>query len=134
MTKWAGAWMRQGTVVTTHSEQRRGFILDWQPTTVISYGRDYSILLPVDPCAWFLSGSLRNPACIAVDEQGVYICANGGPSADRFFQCFVEFATGRLVEDRLPGYAAYTNDWEIAFCPERLPPRTLLKYGRKESI
>ena len=107
------------------------FILDWQPTTVISHGSNYVILLPADPAAWFLSGNLRNPVCIAITEDGAYVCTNGGHSPQHFFQCFVEFSTGRLVEGRLPSYAAYTNDWEIATYAGQSPLRTLLRHRRK---
>jgi hypothetical protein len=106
-------------------------ILDGDAVTVISYGKHYSILLSDDPDAWFLGGNLRNPVCVAVHEQNVYVCTNGGPSSTRFFQCFVEFSTGKIIEGRLPIYAAYTNDWEIAIPQHKLLSRAVLKYRKQ---
>lgn len=107
------------------------FILEWQPATVISFGKEYSILLPQAPDLWFLSGSLREPVCIAVCEQRAYVCANGGSNEQRFLQCFVEFSTGKLVERQLPGHVAYTNNWEIVISHQNLTTQPLIKYRGK---
>ncbi len=107
--------------------------MDWQPTTVISFGKNYLVLLADDPASWFLSGNLRSPTCIAACEEGIYVCTNGGTSPQEFFQCFVEFSTGKLAEGRLLGCSAYTNNWEIVIPHQKLPPRTLLKCRRKEN-
>jgi hypothetical protein len=108
------------------------FILNWQPGTVVSYGRNYSILLPCDPASWFLRGSLRNPVCIAVQEQSVFVCTNGGIYPQRFLQCFVEFSTGKVIERILSNHTAYTNNWEIVIPNADFSARSLLKYQSKE--
>ncbi len=104
------------------------FILDWQPATVISYGKNFSVLLPTDPTDWIMSGNRRIPVCIAVCGQSVWVCTNGGMSPENFFQCYVELSTGKLAQNGLPDYAAYTNKWEIVLPGAQTSSRPLLKY------
>lgn len=106
-------------------------LMNLQHKTVISFGDNYSILLPTEPDLWLFSGNMRKPVCVAVCEQNVYVCTNGSASPEHFFQCFVEFSTGKLVEGRLSGPVAYTNNWEIVIPHQRLLQRTLLKYRGK---
>jgi len=103
------------------------FLLPWQAANVVSYGKNFSVLLPDDPDAWFDTGTTREPVCLAVSGGKVFVCTNGGSSPREFAQCYVELATGKIVQGRMPG-AAYTNQWEIAVSHSRLQPRTLLKY------
>jgi len=109
------------------------FLLPWQGANVVSHGKNFSVLLPTDPAAWFETGSTREPVCLAVHEGKVFVCANGGPSPGHFFQCYVELETGKIIEGRLPG-AAYTNQWEIVITHPKLPPRTLLKFPLQKEI
>ncbi len=109
------------------------FLLPWQAANVVSYGKNFSIVLPTDPGAWIETGSTREPVCLAVHEGRALVCTNGGPSPSRFFQCYVELGTGKIVEGRLSG-AAYTNQWEIVALHSRLPPRTLLKFPLQKTV
>lgn len=59
-------------------ESEESHLLSWDSVTVISYGRDYSILLPDNPDSWFMSGSLRNSVCIAIHDESAFVCTNGG--------------------------------------------------------
>jgi hypothetical protein len=106
-------------------------LIPWQSSTVVTFGHDYSIVLPVNPTAWFLNGDRRKPVCLAVSGEEIYVCTNGGPAVDRFLQCFVNLKTGEIIENQLPSITAYTNAWEIVFSCAHLPPLTLLKYPCK---
>src|SRR5665213_452969 len=52
-------------------ETKESMLLRWQPTTVVSFGKDYKIILPTKPSAWFLNGNIRAPVCLAVCEEDV---------------------------------------------------------------
>jgi len=104
------------------------FLLPWQPTTVASFGKSFSVLLPTDPADWNQNGPSRDPICLAVCEDKTYVCVNGGASPQHFFQCFVELATGAIVEGRLKGSTTYTGRWEIALLSPNHPPRLFVRY------
>jgi hypothetical protein len=104
------------------------FLLPWQPATVVSFSKDFSVLLPTDPSAWTTNGTSRDPVCLALCEEKIYICANGGGSPQHFFQCFVELGTGAIVEGRLRGSPVYTGRWELALLSPNHPPRSFVKY------
>ena len=108
-------------------EAKESMLLRWQPTTVVSFDKDYKIILPTKPSAWFLNGNIRSAVCLAVCDEDVFVCTNGGTSPSHFFQCFVELKTGKIIENHLPGITAYTNHWEIALPGAEL--QTILKYS-----
>lgn len=109
------------------------YIVEWQPATVLSLGRGFSILPSLDPTSWWLTGSTRKPVCLAVADDRAYICTNGGSSPSEYFPCFVEVMSGTTVERRLPtSLVAFTHNWEIAVLESNRPPRTILKYPLPE--
>lgn len=104
------------------------FLVPWQPVTVLSFGKGFSILPSLDPASWSSTGPSRTPVCLAVAGENIYICTNGGPSPQHYFPCFVDLNTGAILEQRLPSSAAFTNTWEIAVLDANHPPRSILKY------
>jgi hypothetical protein len=104
------------------------FLLAWQPVTVLSLGKSFSILPSLDSDSWSLTGPSRTPICLAVADADTYICTNGGSSPQHYFPCFVNVKTGAIVEGRLPSSAAFTNSWEIAVLGANHPPRSILRY------
>lgn len=109
-------------------EAPESILVSWQAVTVLSLGKDYSVLLPTDPGLWSLDGPNRTPVCLAVAGDSAYICANGGQPPHRYFPCFVEMKTGAILERSLPSIAAFTNNWEIAILSPTQPPHSILKY------
>jgi len=109
------------------------FLLPWETAMVLSFGKNFSILLPTEADAWSWSAeNRRKPVCLAVAGENIYVCANGGPSPTRYFPCFVDVKTGAIVEQNLPGTSIYTNSWEIAVLGNNHPPRTILKFPLPE--
>ncbi len=104
------------------------FIMPWQPTTVLSFGSSYTLRLPTDSTRWTERGDRRKPVCLALCGQDVYICTNGGPSPHRYFPCYVEMKSGKIIESNLPGISAFTNSWEVVLADGSLTPRSLLKF------
>jgi hypothetical protein len=104
------------------------FLVPWQPATVLSLGKSFSILPSMDPALWSPTGPSRTPVCLAVAGEDIYICTNGGFSPQHYFPCFVNLKTGAIVEQRLPNLAAFTNTWEIVVLGENHPPRSILRY------
>jgi hypothetical protein len=109
------------------------FLVPWESATVVSFGKNYSLLLPSDPSAWFLDGPKRTPVCIAASGNRAYVCTNGGSSPRDFTPCFVEFETGAIIQRRLPTDAAYTLHWQISLLHRHIPPRTILSYPRRDA-
>lgn len=102
-------------------------IVPWEATTTVSYGQDYSLLLPTDPSAWFQDGDTRTPICLAVTDEDVFVCANGGNHSQRFFQCYVNLRTGEISENKISNIKALTRTWELVIAEPRHEPRSLLK-------
>jgi hypothetical protein len=104
------------------------FLLPWAATTALSFGKEYSILLPTNAASWSSNGPNREPVCLAIAEDKPYVCVNGGPSPSNFFQCFVDMETGAIIERNLPGHPVFTNTWEIAISQDHQRPRSIVKY------
>jgi hypothetical protein len=113
---------------TFFREVAESFLLAWQPATVVSFGKAYSIVLSADPASWSPTGPSRKPVCLAIAGESTYICANGGSSPQHYFPCFVDVKTGAVIEKQLPDSAAFTNTWEIAVLGADHPPLRILKY------
>jgi hypothetical protein len=47
------------------------YIVSWQPATVLSLGKDFSILPSLNPTSWSLNGSTRQPVCLAIADDRV---------------------------------------------------------------
>jgi len=103
------------------------FLVPWQPTTVLSFGKAFSILPSLDAASWSSMGPSRTPVCLAVASENVYVCTNGGSSPQHYFPCFVDLKTGAILEQR-PHSAVFTNTWEIAMLGSNHPPLPALKY------
>src|ERR1700675_185082 len=107
---------------------KESFLLSWEIGTVLSLGKNFSILLPTDAAEWSWSGERRTPVWLGLAGDNVFICANGGVSPDHYFPCFVNMKTGEIVERSLPGTSVYTNAWSIEVLATNHPPLTILKY------
>lgn len=107
---------------------QESFLLNWQAVTVLSLGKNFSILPSLNPADWSADGPMRQPVCLAVVDEKIYICTNGATSPMRFNPCFVDVASGTVVERRPPGIAAFTNTWKVAVLSPDHPPRVVLQY------
>jgi hypothetical protein len=113
---------------TFFGEIAESFLVAWQPATVVSFGKNCSILLSNGPESWVSTGSTRRPVCLAIAGEKTYICTNGGSSPHDYFPSYVDVKTGGIIEARLPDSAAFTNTWEIAVLGNNHPTRTILRY------
>jgi hypothetical protein len=103
------------------------YLLGWQAITVLSFGKDLTILLSDNPSAWSGSPMNRSQVWLAVGEEKKFICANGGSSPTHYVPCLVDIETGEILERQSSGHVLYTNVWEIAVLSSSHPPRTILK-------
>ncbi len=103
-------------------------LLSWQPATVAVMGRDLTLVLATDPSKWFTDGDRRAPVCLAVCGEDVFVCANGGPTPQRYLACYINLRTGDIVEGRLPSIAAFTRSWRLAAPTGDGSSMTLLEY------
>jgi hypothetical protein len=108
------------------------FLLGWQDTTVLSVGKNCSILVSAGVTAWTPRPLNRSQVWLAISEEKTFICANGGPSPQHYVACFVDVATGEVMEGGIRGSVLFTNTWEIAALGANHPPRTILKYPLPE--
>lgn len=107
---------------------KEAVILPWDTTTVVSYGQNWTVRLPIDPAAWFEDGDTRAPVCLALAGDEVFVCANGADNQFRFFQCFVNLRTGEILENQLPNIGAFTRTWEIVVNMGGPEPQSLINY------
>jgi hypothetical protein len=106
-------------------------IRNWSSDLVLSLGKSYCLDLPAEVGAW--SDAAANPPVpmLAVVDGHYFVRANGAREIDRFFPCFVELETGRLVERSLSyGTVAYTQQWGLSSTAPNMPPKSLLLFGR----
>jgi hypothetical protein len=103
----------------------------------VSFGRDFTIRLPVDPKNWTDKEPDRDCNCLTLSENGLYFRANGNPDPDgRFVPCFLNAANGvvEVIQGSLPpgrftrpaGTLAFALAWEIL--TTEAEPQTILKY------
>jgi hypothetical protein len=110
------------------ADVNESFLLPFDPAEVLSFGKDFSILLPTQATDWVWSSRDRTPVWLGVAGSDLFICANSGESPQDYYPCFVNVRTGEIVKRSLPGVSVYTNKWEIAVLRANHPPRTILKY------
>ena len=65
-------------------------LLSWDPATVLSLGKNYSILLSTGSRGVdVVGGQTRTPVHLAIAGESIFICANGGLSSKIIhFPCF----------------------------------------------
>jgi hypothetical protein len=88
-------------------------IVPWEAVTVVSYGSDFTVMLPTNPDSWVENGGTEKAVCLAVGKDGNFICADGGKVPGMHALCFVDVATGRILDKGRPSMALYTYDWAI---------------------
>ena len=99
--------------------------------TVISFGKDYTLQLPVGPDGW--TGTEPPPAtsCVVLAGEGVYLRANFARQGHEFQGCYVELRTGRILSGahayrRPPGIRAYAVKWSLL--TNEKEPRVILSH------
>lgn len=111
-----------------------------QGFTAVSFGREFSIRLAVNPAHW-LTGNL-NPETMALvfADDRPYFRANWGWDADDFRACYVDVGTGTICVARTPGQPVYANPsgtaafvlaWQIVTLEAE--PRVILSVAPPES-
>lgn len=109
------------------------FLMPWRASMALSFGKDYSVILPTRPSAWKESGSMRAAVHLAAAEDQLFICANAGPSPSNFYQAYVEMKSGRIIPGRLHATALFTNEWEITVPGPDGRARSILKYPKVQT-
>lgn len=104
------------------------FLLAGRSATVVSFGKNYSVLLPLEASAWTEKVPERRSVCLALSSDGTYIRANRGPSPLQANMCYLDVKSGKLTQGLGSGGVAYTTTWEIAALGANHPPRSILKY------
>ena len=102
-------------------------------TTVISFGRNYTIRLPVHPDGWRTAAPSPELHAIAVsDSAELHFRAAFGTSKDSK-PCYIDLQRAQITVDHsainyVPpkGYSAYAVAWEILTKEEA--PRSILSY------
>ena len=103
--------------------------------TVVSFGKQYVLNLPVQPRGWLDTPPPQGTHCILVTEAGVYIRVNRSPNPREFHVCYVDLATGLICtrgsgasqEFATPsGVPAFAIQWELVTREDK--PRVILAY------
>jgi len=103
--------------------------------TVVSFGKDYTLRLPVQPTEWFLETPPPNIHCILVADGRAYIRVNYILRPNEFSPCYVDLDTGFIFVRGTggfrefvtpPGTGAFAIEWKIVTREE--DPRVILAY------
>ena len=108
-------------------EPRESLLVSWQATTVLSVGKEFSILPSLDAASWSSQGPSRAPVCLAVAEGETYICANASPLAQRYLPHFINVKTG-AIRASCPRLAVFSSTWAITTLSGKHRPRLLIRY------
>lgn len=108
------------------------FLLNWQASTVLSYGKNFSVMPSADPEDWFENGDRRTPVCLAISDNQPYICTNGGHSPRMYSSRYVNIATGS-IESGLSN-AVFTTNWRIEVAVPDRSPQVLIKFPSPKII
>jgi hypothetical protein len=106
--------------------ENESFLLNWQASTVLSYGKQFSVVPSSQPEHWLEDGNRRTPVCLAISADQAYICANAGHSRSEYAPRYVNISTG-AVEHRL-SYAVFTAHWRIEVVFPDCQPVVLIQY------
>lgn len=79
-----------------------------QRLSVVSFGKNYTVRLPVNPTEWVISEKPSGNVYVATNGTDVYFrlpCRQG--------EIFVNLKIGEVCSATPPGILAYTKSWEI---------------------
>lgn len=103
--------------------------------TVISFGKEYVLRLPVQTSGWLDALPPPEKHCILVTEQATYFRANFSHNQTGFSACYVDIATGLIctsgsgaseVFATPQGIPAFAIEWAIV--TNEREPRVILAY------
>jgi len=104
------------------------YLLNWEPTAAITFGKNYSLILPTAAAAWKGDLDKRKAVCLALSGDEIFVCTNGGPSPGRYDRYYVNMATGTIQRHLPKRPALFTLEWEIVVPIDGNQTRSLLKY------
>lgn len=106
---------------------QESFLVPWQPATVLSVGKNFSIFPSTNPADWAMNGNTRSPVCLAFAGDQVFICTNGGSSPHEYHPSYVNADSGEIIDGHLSS-AVFTRSWRLSVLGEHHPPCVLLSY------
>jgi len=74
-------------------------VLIAEAVTVVSFGKDFHLRLPVHPGGWVDAEPPSDRHCVVVGSTGIYLRANRSPiqfGGDKFRPCYIDMATGLI--------------------------------------
>ncbi len=101
------------------------FLLPYDDAHVVSYGKEFLVL----PQMWGAVEDAKQPTCLALRDNEVFVCANGGPTKERYMPVFVSMEKGTVSYRHLEGAVAFTRTWRLAVARAGMKPLTLLEFG-----
>lgn len=102
-------------------------LLSGRGVTVISFGRDYILRMPVDASGWTARMPERNKVSMMVADGNTYIRAFFDPSPDSK-PCWVRLDNGLIAYSGIGGIPVFATSWEIVLADAYDRPRVVLKY------
>ena len=106
-------------------------------TTVISFGKDYTLRLPSRVKGWVTAEPPDNVNCLVLADDGrLFLRANYGP-LEEFRPCYIDMDSGEIQTDRdarryvVPaGIRAFAVEWDLLTIEKE--PRSILSNGNKK--
>jgi hypothetical protein len=106
-------------------------------TTVISFGKNYTLRLPSQVKGWLTTEPSDDVNCIVVTDQGTFIRANYG-ALDEFRSCYIDMESGEIQTDKnarayiVPlGIRAFAIEWELLTAEKDM--RSILSYPMQQA-
>jgi hypothetical protein len=105
-------------------------IIDSRNQTVISFGTDFAIRLPVEPELWSADPPTDDIPCVAVMQDKVFLRGNNGRHSHEFWPCWIELSSGILSRSPLQGIVAYALAYDIVIQDGSTTERLVLRTNR----
>jgi hypothetical protein len=102
-------------------------------TTVVSFGKDFALRLPVAPDAWSSEAPSPEVNAVALNKDGAFLRCNFSTHPRDFQPCYVDLTTGDVVVNqpghaarfvKPPGILAYATSWSLTTLED--PARVIL--------
>ncbi len=103
-------------------------LFPWTAATVISFGKEYELQLPIFPHHWSSQPPDPQQHCILLAGNTAYVRANFSPYPRRFQPCYVRMNDGLVEYGSPPGIGAFALEWEIVTPATIRDGRTVLKF------
>jgi hypothetical protein len=104
-------------------------VVGWAAISVVSFGADYELRLPLEPASWSDAEPGPSMSCALLADGAPFFRANFSPTENQVRACYVKAADGTIFYRRPPGIHAFALSYEIAVAKPEQGSTIILRSG-----